>query len=233
MSKLWKGHGGRIIGGSPGGNNPYQGPPPLGPPGYPPPPPGYGPPPGYPPGPPGYPPGAYPPPPPSSGGMKPIMAGQRTYMLAPYLDRVLAFFIDQVVLTIPFMVIWFVAWIVIALMVAALGNDKAAPVAGAMALVMIFGVVIALLVATLWYWTYFLAGRMWGTAPGQTLGCKVMKIMIIKTDGQPVRPADGLLRFLGAMASGAVMYLGYIWVLIDDRNQGWHDLIASTYVIKV
>jgi uncharacterized RDD family membrane protein YckC len=29
-----------------------------------------------------------------------------------------------------------------------------------------------------------------------------------------------------------VLYLGYIWILIDKRRRGWHDLIAGAVVIK-
>jgi uncharacterized RDD family membrane protein YckC len=29
-----------------------------------------------------------------------------------------------------------------------------------------------------------------------------------------------------------VILLGYVWILIDKKNQGWHDKIAGTYVVK-
>ena len=32
-------------------------------------------------------------------------------------------------------------------------------------------------------------------------------------------------------ASSYVFMLGFIWVLIDDKNRGWHDKILDTYVI--
>jgi uncharacterized RDD family membrane protein YckC len=29
-----------------------------------------------------------------------------------------------------------------------------------------------------------------------------------------------------------VLYLGFIWILFDDRRQGWHDKIADTLVVE-
>ncbi len=40
-----------------------------------------------------------------------------------------------------------------------------------------------------------------------------------------------LLRYLGYLLSLLPLGLGFIWILIDDRNQGWHDKLSSTIVI--
>jgi uncharacterized RDD family membrane protein YckC len=29
-----------------------------------------------------------------------------------------------------------------------------------------------------------------------------------------------------------VFYLGFIWIFIDSRRRGWHDLIAGTVVVE-
>jgi len=42
----------------------------------------------------------------------------------------------------------------------------------------------------------------------------------------------GLLRWAGMEISGVVLFLGYLWILIDKKKQGWHDKIAGTYVVK-
>lgn len=34
-------------------------------------------------------------------------------------------------------------------------------------------------------------------------------------------------------ASESVLLLGYIWILIDDKNRGWHDKILDTYVVDL
>ncbi len=76
------------------------------------------------------------------------------------------------------------------------------------------------------YFTYFFGN-------GQTPGMTAMKIKLIGTDGTyPVGYGKGLLRWIGMIISAAVILLGYVWILIDKKNQGWHDKIAGTYVVK-
>jgi uncharacterized RDD family membrane protein YckC len=39
-------------------------------------------------------------------------------------------------------------------------------------------------------------------------------------------------RLLGYVVS-SILYLGFIWILFDERRQGWHDKLAGTVVIEV
>jgi uncharacterized RDD family membrane protein YckC len=41
------------------------------------------------------------------------------------------------------------------------------------------------------------------------------------------------LRYFGYIISGVFASLGFIWVAIDKKRRGWHDLIAKTYVIHI
>jgi uncharacterized RDD family membrane protein YckC len=76
------------------------------------------------------------------------------------------------------------------------------------------------------YYTYFFG-------KGQTPGMKLVEIKLIRTDGvEPVGYKKGFLRWVGMEISGMVLLLGYIWILIDKKRQGWHDKIAGTYVVK-
>ena len=75
------------------------------------------------------------------------------------------------------------------------------------------------------YYTYFFG-------KGQTLGMKAAKIKLCGTDGTyPVGYGKGFLRCIGMIISGLVIGLGYLWILIDETKQGWHDKIAGTYVV--
>lgn len=38
-------------------------------------------------------------------------------------------------------------------------------------------------------------------------------------------------RVLGYYISFLALFLGFLWVLVDDRRQGWHDKIADTIVV--
>lgn len=82
------------------------------------------------------------------------------------------------------------------------------------------------LVNFLYYW-YF-----WTHVDGQTPGKVLLNIKIIKTTGEPLTAGDVVMRYLGYWISAICLCVGYVWVLFDRENQGWHDKIAGTYVVR-
>jgi uncharacterized RDD family membrane protein YckC len=90
------------------------------------------------------------------------------------------------------------------------------------AILWILGVVIVPLA----YFPYF-----W-TQSGQTPGMRQMHIKVVRdVDGGPITSGAAILRLIGYWVSGAVFYLGYIWIFVDKRRRGWMDLIAGTVVV--
>jgi len=88
-------------------------------------------------------------------------------------------------------------------------------------------VFLAIFVVDLAYFPYFWATR------GQTPGMRPFQLYVVRDrDGGPVTTGQAILRLIGYWIDGVVFYLGYIWILIDSRKRGWHDLIAGTVVIK-
>jgi uncharacterized RDD family membrane protein YckC len=78
------------------------------------------------------------------------------------------------------------------------------------------------------YFTYF-----WSAAgKGQTLGSRALNVRVVKTDGSYLDYAGSFLRYIGFVISCATFFLGVIWAAFDAQQQGWHDKIASTYVVK-
>ena len=78
------------------------------------------------------------------------------------------------------------------------------------------------------YFTYF-----WSAAgQGQTLGSRALNIRVVKTDGAYLDYFGAFLRYIGFVISCAVFLIGVIWAAFDAQKQGWHDKIASTYVIR-
>ena len=68
---------------------------------------------------------------------------------------------------------------------------------------------------------------------GQTPGMKQQGIKVVRDrDGGPITMGTAILRLIGYWVSGLVFYIGYIWIFIDKRRRGWHDLIAGTVVVK-
>lgn len=87
---------------------------------------------------------------------------------------------------------------------------------------------LGLAISTLYY-VYFLTNR-----DGQTPGKAAMGIRIVKLDGQPLTAWDAILRnVIGYTISALIFLIGYLWVLIDDKRQGWHDKLARTVVVNV
>lgn len=66
-----------------------------------------------------------------------------------------------------------------------------------------------------------------------TIGKAILGMQVISSvDGKPIGVWKMILReWFAKKASAAVFMLGYIWVLIDDKNRAWHDKIMDTYVI--
>jgi uncharacterized RDD family membrane protein YckC len=89
------------------------------------------------------------------------------------------------------------------------------------------GGILSFIVGCAYTW-YFLTRQ-----NGQTPGKSLLKIRVVKKDGSPIRDADAILRYVGYFINSFVIGLGWIWALFDSDRQGWHDKIASTYVVKV
>ena len=66
-----------------------------------------------------------------------------------------------------------------------------------------------------------------------TPGKMMMKIKVIdaRTGGAPTA-GQAIVRYLGYYLSMIPLFLGFIWVVFDERKQGWHDKIARTLVVK-
>jgi uncharacterized RDD family membrane protein YckC len=65
---------------------------------------------------------------------------------------------------------------------------------------------------------------------GQTPGKRVMGVRIVRTDGQRLKWGNAIRREVGYGIS-TILFLGYLWVLVDNRRQGWHDKLAGTMVV--
>ena len=89
--------------------------------------------------------------------------------------------------------------------------------AGDLVIALIVGVIIVS------FWRYC------GATPGKlAVGLKVVDA---QTGG---RPSTGrlVIRVLCYVVSAIPLYLGFLWVAVDRRKQGWHDKIAGTAVVQ-
>jgi uncharacterized RDD family membrane protein YckC len=74
-----------------------------------------------------------------------------------------------------------------------------------------------------WFWTH----------GGQTLGLKAWKIKVQTLQQQPLNWRHAFLRFSAAILSWAICGLGFLWILFDKNNRGWHDTLSNTAVFFV
>jgi uncharacterized RDD family membrane protein YckC len=66
---------------------------------------------------------------------------------------------------------------------------------------------------------------------GQTLGKMALGLRVVGPDGgNPGFWRVALREGIGKPISGAVLGLGYLWMLWDGEQQTWHDKIAGTHV---
>ena len=67
---------------------------------------------------------------------------------------------------------------------------------------------------------------------GQTAGMRILGIYIVRIDGSPFTMKQAALRHLiGYPLSSAAFFLGFLWMLWDPRQQGWHDKLVRTIVV--
>ncbi len=77
---------------------------------------------------------------------------------------------------------------------------------------------------------YFIGMVAW---KGTTIGGIICGLKVIRTDGTKMTLAVAAVRGLSSVFSVFVFFLGFFWIGWSIEKQGWHDIIAGTYVVKV
>jgi uncharacterized RDD family membrane protein YckC len=75
------------------------------------------------------------------------------------------------------------------------------------------------------YFTYFHG------AAGQTPGKMIMGLRVVREDGRPLGHRRAMLRWIGYLFSSAFLNLGFLWIIVDRKKQGWHDKMAGSLVV--
>ena len=144
---------------------------------------------------------------------------------APHGGRLLAYILDALIVTAVLIVLGIVLLILLAGVAATGGRGNPATVG--VGVLGGFAFILVLLVVTFGYFPYF-----WAKG-GQTPGMRPFHLYVVRdSDGGKISGAQAFVRLLGMWVSAAVVYLGYVWIFIDARRRGWHDLIAGTVVIE-
>lgn len=132
--------------------------------------------------------------------------------------RFVAYLVDGFIMG----VIYLAFFIVGGILAAAVGSSSSGAGAG-VALIVLLVAVVVLIAWKPYFWTH----------GGQTPGYKMLRLRVVRAvDGGPISGGQAVGRLFGYLVSGFLLDLGFIWILIDSRRQGWHDKLANTVVIE-
>lgn len=77
--------------------------------------------------------------------------------------------------------------------------------------------------ATVWFWRKYLA----------TPGKLVTKLKVVDAStGETMSTGQAIGRYFAYFISILPLCLGFFWIAIDDKKQGWHDKLAGTVVFR-
>jgi uncharacterized RDD family membrane protein YckC len=78
-----------------------------------------------------------------------------------------------------------------------------------------------------WNWGYL------NVRDGQRIGQRLVGIKTICANGSPLGYRTIVLRhLLGYPLSLLCAGLGFLWMIVDSKQRGWHDRLAGTLVVK-
>ncbi len=76
---------------------------------------------------------------------------------------------------------------------------------------------------TIWFWLKYSA----------TPGKMATKLKVVDAvSGEKIRLGQAIGRYLSYIPAGLPLGLGFIWIGVDKKKQGWHDKLAGTVVIR-
>lgn len=149
---------------------------------------------------------------------KPYEANPQAYDLATFWARLLAYIIDYIVV----LVLQLASGFLLGLAVGPFLQTSEQ-----LATLQSFAIIISLVVIT----GYYTVGLVQGN--GQTLGKRLMKIRVIRMEGDKLTIGHAILRnIIGYLLSAIFLVIGFLWVFTDKDKQAWHDKLVSTVVVQ-
>lgn len=68
---------------------------------------------------------------------------------------------------------------------------------------------------------------------GGSLGQRALGLRVVRAaDGGRLGAGRAALRYAGFLVAIIPLALGLVWAGFDAQKQGWHDAIASTFVVR-
>jgi uncharacterized RDD family membrane protein YckC len=85
-------------------------------------------------------------------------------------------------------------------------------------------------VAAAGYFTYLIGGDR-----GASIGMMALGHRVIPDGGSAedsIGYMRGIIRWIMSIVSAIPIFLGYLWMLWDPKNQTWHDKVANSVVVR-
>ena len=79
-------------------------------------------------------------------------------------------------------------------------------------------------------WLFIYYAYPWSVS-GKTFGMAVLGIRVVRADGAPATPRNGVLRTLALPLSFLTLGLGFVPIITGKHRRALHDLIAGTAVV--
>jgi uncharacterized RDD family membrane protein YckC len=159
--------------------------------------------------------------------MAPYQGGVAGPTYAGFWIRLVARFVDGIIVGLPFTIVFFIL-LIAAGSSGATTDPSGQPTAVGAAFGGVFILLYLLALAvSIGYWVYF-----WATS-GQTIGMRLFHLRVVDAQtGQPIGYARAIVRWLMTLVNTWACYIGWIWVAFDSRKQGWHDKVANSVVLQ-
>lgn len=150
---------------------------------------------------------------------------------AGFASRLLAVLVDTIILMLTYVILtWFISVAIRILPIGRifgfslnwlLGQGESGQMVSTNTVIAVF------LLSTTVYYVF-----LW-TLTGQTLGMILLGLRVVTIEGRRLSIWRSMLRYFGYVVAALPFFLGFAWILVDNRRQGWHDKIAGTYVAYV
>jgi len=148
------------------------------------------------------------------------------YQYAGFWRRAMAYFVDSMLLFCVSLALLFSGWMAFLLGSPAGGRALMQHMKQFAPFFMLL-YYLALMFFNMIYFTYFHGNT------GQTPGKMLLGIQVLQANGERVTYGIAFLRWVGYIVSQLFLYLGFLWIGVDQNKRGWHDYIAGTVVIRL
>jgi len=146
-----------------------------------------------------------------------------TTLYAGFWRRVIAYFIDAIVLGIVMGIVFGILGAIAGAALSGGNSDNAGGVIASLGAVLYVVLIVAV-------WLYF--ALMESSSKQATLGKMALSIKVTDLEGHRITFGKATGRFFGKIISGMILYIGYMMAGWTAKKQALHDMMAGTLVVR-